>query len=128
MKNALKDTVRSEAIYTIQSGINSGCSLKNTRHGVEAERLLTYLAAKSHRVHGPAHGVTNRAELNLQKCMTRHVVIKYQSKVHFFQFMRWEAGGERCVVQGPIASFRREDTRFLHIGYPPYNRFACLFD
>ena len=102
MKNALKDTVRSEAIYTIQSGINSGCSLKNTRHGVEAERLLTYLAAKSHRVHGPAHSVTNRAELNLQKCMTRHVVIKYQSKVHFSSLCDGKQVGKDVLCKDPL--------------------------
>ena len=52
-----------EDINTIRSGIVLARSLKYTRHGIEAERLVKKLIAVSKRVHGPDHAITKRAEL-----------------------------------------------------------------
>ena len=84
-------------------------ALKKAGRGIEAERLLTKLVVISKRVHGPDHVITKRAASLLQQCKVRYVNVVIKSPligVQAFQALRYEQGGGKCVVQGPIAQPR----------------------
>ena len=68
--------------YSIQVGVSLAISLRQANRVIEAERLLTKIAIISHRVHGPDHRVTKRAESILKRCKVRNesVLKQYQSK------------------------------------------------
>jgi len=95
-----------EEISTIRSGVNLANALKKARRGIESERLLTKLVAISKRVHGPDHPITKSAKSNLQQFKVRYVRIQSRNEKEIFQALRYEEGGGKCVVQGPIADPR----------------------
>ena len=72
--------------------------------GIEAERLLIKLAATSKQVHGLDHTTTKRAVTVLQQCKERRAMV--EGKSHWFQSIRYEEGGNKLVVQGPIVKPR----------------------
>ena len=100
------DQCSEKAQTTIESGRNLAIALYNANQTVEAERLLTNLAATSKRVHGPHHGLTQNVASDLQICKVRYVQIKYQNEWKAFQALRYKEDWKKCIVQGPIADPR----------------------
>jgi len=74
-------------------------SLLLTDHGIESERILTKYAPISRRVHGEDHSQTKEIELVLTKCKARLVALENGEE---FQALRYEGGGDKCVVKGPV--------------------------
>ena len=95
-----------EEACTIEVGIKLARALKKVRRSIEAERLLTKLAAISKRIHGLHHALTKRAETSLRFRKVRYVKARYQRKSKLFQALRYEEDGRKCVVQGPITKPR----------------------
>ena len=93
-----------ENTSTIEAGVKLAKSLKNVFRSIEAERLLVKLAATSKQVHGSSHCVTGKVESEFQDL--RYVDVKYQRQLKLFQALRYEEGGRKCVVQGPISEPR----------------------
>ena len=69
-------------------------------HHIEVEWLLTQLATIGRRVHGPDRKNTIKAGL-LEKRKERYVIVCMPDSKPF-QALRYENGGEVCVVTGPI--------------------------
>lgn len=102
---------------TIRKGVNLSIALREAHRGIEAERLLIKLAATSKQVHGLDHKTTKLAVTYRQKCKDRRV--KVEGKSNWFQAIRYEEGGEKLVVQGPIAEPRNvEEEEMLTIAPP----------
>jgi len=68
-------------------------------HGIEAERLLTKYLPISRRVHGEEHSITKEIEQVLSKGTARLVVLECGGR---FQALRYEDGGDKCVLYGPL--------------------------
>jgi hypothetical protein len=83
---------------TIMAGLNYASTLWTRNCNIEAERLATTLSTVSHRVHGPHHKTTIRADEILDRCKERFVIFDKNA----YQALRYENDGEICVVQGPI--------------------------
>ena len=99
---------------TLQSGSTYATELFQAHRGIEAERLIVKLAASSHRVHGPGHNCTIRLDEKVKECKSRYVIVMPDDKP--FQALRYENGGEMCVVTGPIKQPRQEeDERIFHV-------------
>ena len=88
---------------TMTSGWNLAIILKESSHSIEAERLLTKLAAISKQNHGPDHRISKKVEKELKWCKFRHVQLKSRDEMQSFQALRYEQDGKKCVVQGPNA-------------------------
>eukprot|EP00581_Thalassiosira_minuscula_P036830 CAMPEP_0184446440 /NCGR_PEP_ID=MMETSP0740-20130409/2924_1 /TAXON_ID=385413 /ORGANISM="Thalassiosira miniscula, Strain CCMP1093" /LENGTH=479 /DNA_ID=CAMNT_0026815777 /DNA_START=55 /DNA_END=1494 /DNA_ORIENTATION=- len=107
---------------TIGSGLQLCMALQRDCRSVEAGRLMPKLAATCRQVHGPNHKLTKQTESKLQACTKRYVAMiwyramKYQhayewklfqgiyfQKWTYFEALRYEADGEKCVLRGPIA-------------------------
>ena len=71
-----------ENIRTLKSGRSLAIVLTDAHHSLEAERLLTKLAAISKRVHGPDHCITKKIEFRLQK-------LKEQSQLQQMGWLNW---------------------------------------
>lgn len=69
---------------------------------LQSERLLTKLTTLCRRVHGPDHRLTLKAEMYLQECKVRYVMVNHQLEWKTFEALRYEEDGEVCVVKGPI--------------------------
>jgi len=74
-------------------------ALHLSSHGIEAERLLTKYLPISRRVHGEEHSQTKEIEHVLSKGTTRLVMLECGGR---FQALRYENGGDKCVVYGPL--------------------------
>ena len=85
---------------TIKAGLNYAKALQSVTC-IEAERLVTKLAAISRRVHGPDHKITTESDKLLKECKVRYVLV-LPEKHKIFQALRYENDGEICVVTGPI--------------------------
>ena len=68
---------------------------------IEAERILTKYLPISRRVHGEKHSQTKEIEDLLHICQRRFVVLENGEE---FKALRYEDGGDKCVVQGPVKS------------------------
>jgi hypothetical protein len=85
---------------TIDAGVTFANMLADECHTIEAERLLSRLVATSRRVHGPDHSCTVYAASVIRNwCSVRGVVVQGEGE-RFFQALRYENDGEKCVVQG----------------------------
>lgn len=108
---------------TVEAGLNLANELRKALRAIEAGRLLTKLADTCKQVHGPDHGLTKKTEATLEAGkiqnvgMMWYVAKKYQhehdwklfegiyfQKWTYFQALRYEDDGEKCVLRGPIAS------------------------
>mmetsp|Transcript_8328 Transcript_8328/g.15089 ORF Transcript_8328/g.15089 Transcript_8328/m.15089 type:complete len:429 (-) Transcript_8328:143-1429(-) len=90
-------------------------ALRASHHGIEAERLITKLAAIAHRVHGSDHDFTKDVEASLLRYKRRYVFIKGRLGKHFVA-LRY-ADGDKCVVQGPVSrprNIEEEKTFTVH--------------
>ena len=87
---------------TILLGYNYAISLKRAYHTIKAERLLTKLVATSRQVYGDDHFCTRQTAPLLKKIKRRLVVLAGPDSIRTFQALRYENGGEICVVTGPI--------------------------
>ena len=87
---------------TILFGYNYAISLIQNNHSIEAERLLTKLVATSRQVYGEDHRCTRKTAPLLKKIKRRLVVLAGPDSIGTFQALRYENGGEICVVTGPI--------------------------
>jgi hypothetical protein len=96
---------------TITSGLFYAKLLHDEGH-LEAERLATKLAMISRQVHGPHHKTTIDADEILKECKERPVSVLPDDKP--FQALRYENGGEICVVTGPITKPRRKDDERMY--------------
>ena len=72
--------------------------LVNNGGSIEAERLLSRYLPISRRVHGVSHAQTKDIAKTLANCLARFVVLGNGEE---FQALRYEDGGDKCVVQGP---------------------------
>ena len=97
---------------TIRTGLCYARQLWDAKHCIEAERLVTKLATISRRVNGPEHKVTVDADVLLQLCKERFVVVLPNGQR--FQALRYENDGEICVVTGPITEPRQVDEEREH--------------
>ena len=118
------------SIATINTGVDLAVALKDAYHGIEAEILLTKLASRSKRFHGPGHQLTQQVESNLQNCKVRVVAIlrvetrlnshlqeckvrevgsKVGGELEHFQSLRYTEDDKKCVVQGQITDPRNTD-------------------
>jgi len=88
-----------DSANTIKAGLNYAKVLQSVSC-IEAERLVTKLAAISRRVHGPDHKITSELVKLLKECKVRYVLVLPENKP--FQALRYENDGEICVVTGPI--------------------------
>jgi hypothetical protein len=117
MKNTYEQSIKTHGMnsaFTIESGLNYARMLLPAFRHIYAERLVTKVATASRRIHGPGHKTTCEAEIFLNKCKERHVIVLPDDKP--FQALRYENGGEICVVTGPITKPRQvEDERMYHI-------------
>jgi hypothetical protein len=85
---------------TIFAGIKLASILFSCDRIIEAERLLPKLIAISRRVHGSDHNQTRRAVALLQQARERWIVL--HSVNEWFEAIRYENDGDKCVIQGPI--------------------------
>mmetsp|Transcript_35790 Transcript_35790/g.86395 ORF Transcript_35790/g.86395 Transcript_35790/m.86395 type:complete len:505 (-) Transcript_35790:294-1808(-) len=95
-----------EAAVTIQSGMALAKVLRNENHTIDAERLLTKLLPITKRVHGPGHNDTQQVESALQHLKVRKVTIEVEGEQTYFQALRYEEHGMKCVIQGPVTEPR----------------------
>ena len=107
LKNIFHDRLKwagQNAEETIKSGINYAAGLINANQLIEAERFLSKLTATSRQVYGEDHNCTSNAIALLKKSKMRLVLLLTEPDSDgTFQAMRYENGGEICVVTGPIA-------------------------
>ena len=89
---------------TIKAGLNYAKVIQSVSC-IEAERLVTKLAAISRCVHGPDHKITIELVKLLNECKVRYVLVLPENKP--FQAVRYENDGEICVVTGPITMPKR---------------------
>lgn len=66
--------------------------------GVEAQRLVEKYVPISHRIHGSDHSQTKSIESLLSRLKERRVYIKGD----IFEALRYQSGGDKCVVEGPL--------------------------
>ena len=97
---------------TIRTGLCYSKQLWEANHCIEAERLTAKLTTISRRVLGPEHKVTVDADVLLEKCKERYVLVLPDAEP--FQALRYENEGEICVVTGPITKPRRIDEERIH--------------
>jgi hypothetical protein len=105
LKNIYHHVSKSEkrnAVETILSGFDYATSLIQNNHSIEAERLLTELVATSRQVYGEDHRCTRQTAPLLKKIKRRLVVLAGPDSIGTFQALRYENGGEICVVTDPI--------------------------
>jgi hypothetical protein len=76
---------------------------------IEAQRLLTVLAGKSRRVHGPTHHSTVEIKSFLKRAKERRVGISSGHGEYDFQVISFDEGGNRYIVKGPILTPRIEE-------------------
>ena len=81
-------------------------------HCIEAERLVTKVATISRQIHGPDHKITIEADVLLEKCKARNVLVLPECLM--FQALRYENSGQICVVQGPITKPRQVDEERIY--------------
>ncbi|KAL9185709.1 hypothetical protein ACHAXT_003486 [Thalassiosira profunda] len=94
--------------YVIQYGLNlAGMCLYMNK--MKAEMLLTKLVNTSRRVHGANHGITRQAMSELQSSKERRILVPSRSGAIEFQALRYEEGGAKCIVQGPVEEPRNVD-------------------
>lgn len=98
---------RGNDVHIINAGVNLANALYFADRTIKAERLLEKMVANSHRIHGPDHKSTVKAVSILKKMKERWVIL--ESKQDLFEVLRYENGGEKCVVQGPIKENRVVD-------------------
>jgi hypothetical protein len=106
---------------TIASGLNYAQVLWGVNRRLEAERIAAKLATASRQVNGPEHRITILADELLKKCRVRYIFVLPDCKQ--FQALRYENGGEICVVVGPITKPRQPDDERIyrvesHLVYP----------
>ena len=97
---------------TIVAGLKYATGLWIAHQCIEVEWLLTLLATNGRRVHGPDRKNTIKAVGLLEKCKERYVIVCMpDSKT--FQALRYENGGEVCVITGPMTRRDRWKLREL---------------
>mmetsp|Transcript_34550 Transcript_34550/g.63541 ORF Transcript_34550/g.63541 Transcript_34550/m.63541 type:complete len:257 (+) Transcript_34550:274-1044(+) len=77
-------------------------TLLDLHHHIEGERLLEELVTFIRRVHGPENSQTKEMESVLTRWKLREVALIGEGSV--YQALRYEDGGDKIVVQGPILS------------------------
>ena len=108
------NTIGMNSLDTILLGWNYARLLRFACHSIEAERLVTKLATISRSVLGPHHKLTIEVDEYLENCKLRQV-LSFPDK-HTFHALRYDNGGEICVIQGPIVEPRNmEGERIYHV-------------
>jgi len=91
--------------------IDAGIDLANVLHiayrTIEAERLLGKMVTTSHLLHGPEHRCTVLA-LSLLKVVKQRWV-SLECEEGWYEALRFENDGGKCVLQGPIKEQRVVD-------------------
>eukprot|EP00571_Detonula_confervacea_P002527 CAMPEP_0172319320 /NCGR_PEP_ID=MMETSP1058-20130122/37344_1 /TAXON_ID=83371 /ORGANISM="Detonula confervacea, Strain CCMP 353" /LENGTH=454 /DNA_ID=CAMNT_0013034333 /DNA_START=28 /DNA_END=1393 /DNA_ORIENTATION=+ len=92
-----------------ENGLSLHVALSSERHSIEDERLLAELLVSSRQIHGVEHEQTTFLLKTLKKRRARQVCLKSRAlAVEFYQAIRYEEGN-KCLVQGPIATSRDVD-------------------
>lgn len=97
-----------DSLITINTGLMLGRILHIARHVIEAERLVTELAAACRQVHGNGHKLTNEAVQQLEdlKRGTRKVLVSMSHNdaiVSFEAVCYVQDAGRFIVLDGPIS-------------------------
>ena len=118
MKNEYKQNLETKGMNsdsTIFVGLQYAEALWQRNRRIEAERLAINVATASRQVHGPHHKITIKAKELLGMCTKRCVTLLPEMGT-IFQALRYENGGEICVVTGSITKPRhKDDERMYHI-------------
>jgi hypothetical protein len=115
LKNDYEQSLNMQGINsdtTIHTGLHYAQQLRVANHFIEAERIAERLATASRQVHGPHHNTTIDADEFLKKCKERFVWVWPEEEL--FQALRYENGGEICVIKGPITEPRQVDGERVH--------------
>lgn len=103
------EAAQDETVYgcnsaeAIDSVIGRASHLLLRKHAIEAERLLEKYIPISCRVHGNEHDTTKKIKKFLNRTKTRLVSLDYgHDESGVMQALRYEDGGDKCVVQGPV--------------------------
>jgi len=105
MRQLLNERVKTNGaengeVISIAATLAGALSVDDDGRGrIEAERLLTKYLPISLRVHGEEHAQTKEMTIDLAKCQTRLVALENGEE---FQALRYEGGGDKCVVKGPV--------------------------
>jgi hypothetical protein len=97
----------------IFSGIELADTLRQEKHGIEAQRLATKLSASCRQVLGPNHAYTKRIDKILSACKERLVLVflpDLKSQFKEFHALRYDDDGDVYVVIGPITDPRNDST------------------
>jgi hypothetical protein len=81
---------------------NHARRLFRSNHIIEAERLLTKLAATSRQVYGEDHNYTKESVALSEECKVRLALLASPYADGKFQALRYENDGAICIVTGPI--------------------------
>jgi hypothetical protein len=110
--------------HTILPGIEYAMRLLQANQWIEAERLLTKLAAISQQVYGEDHSCTVKTALLLKNCKRRLVLLDFHSGDKY-QALRYETDGEICILTGPIVDEYDEGQTFRIESALMYPRAGC---
>ena len=100
---------------TICAGHNYALELLLANHSIKAERLLTKLAATSRQVYGENHNSCIKTVTLLKKCKMRLVILLADTNDGIYQALRYENGGEICIVTGPIEDEEYDEGRVFRV-------------
>ena len=99
----VKSYGRKDAI-TINAGLNLATALQHAGYTIDAERLFREQVAISKQAHGPDHQLTKHATFEFEYCKERYAEVNYNNQWNWYQVLRYEDDGKKCVVQGPFFS------------------------
>ncbi len=101
---------------TILFGYDYARNLSVAHHSIEAERLLTKLAATSRQVYGDDHNCKIKTVTLLEQCKVRLVMLASPYAGGKFQALRYENDGAICIVIGPIVDGKFRSLRYENDG------------
>lgn len=103
------------SVQSTMTGVSCVFSLRHANCSIEAERLVTKLAAISRQVYGDEHQCYKRCSELLNQCKMRFIhTISIDSGGNFvgvpvYRALRCENDGQKCFVAGPISGQRPYD-------------------
>ena len=92
--------------HTIGASFDLAMELHDAHHGIEAQRLITTKQSYCHRVHGPDHELTKKAESIMQRTKSRSVGVMVRDKLTVFKALKYTDDGTKCMIQGPVTNPR----------------------
>jgi len=101
------------SLISIMVGVSYAVQLGQAKCSIEAERLVTKLAAISRQVYGEEHQCYKRSFKVLNQCKRRFIRViraihidsggNFDEAYILYRALRYENDGESCVITGPIS-------------------------